>query len=240
MLAEKAITLNVHELAAASSLAEEKGLVLAEAMTIYHMPLYRALASRIEAGEFGALRLAQLSFGSYKPYDMENRFFNLRLAGGALLDIGVYALSCARFFLAENPEEIVSRARLAPSGVDEQAIIVLKNSAEEMAAITLSLHAKQPKRAVFSFDDAYIEICDYPRADRASIIWAADGRREDVAAGETEKALDYEVLAMECAVRGEGNEMRLDYTRGVMEVMTKLREDWGVKYPEEEAAAERA
>ena len=228
VLAEKAITLNARELAAASSLAEEKGLVLAEAMTIYHMPLYRALALRIEAGEFGALRLAQLSFGSYKPYDMENRFFNLRLAGGALLDIGVYALSCARFFLAENPEEIVSVARLAPSGVDE------------MAAITLSLHAKQPKRAVFSFDDAYIEICDYPRADRASIIWAADGRREDVAAGETKKALDYEVLAMERAVRGEGNEMRFDYTRGVMEIMTKLREAWGVKYPEEEAAAERA
>ena len=231
VLAEKAITLNAHELATAASLAEEKGLVLAEAMTIYHMPLYRALASRIEAGEFGSLRLAQLSFGSYKPYDMENRFFNLRLAGGALLDIGVYALSCARFFFAENPEEIVSRARLAPSGVDEQAVIVLKNSAEEMAAITLSLHAKQPKRAVFSFDDAYIEICDYP---------AADGRREDVAAGETEKALDYEVLAMERAVRGEGNEMRLDYTRGVMEVMTKLRAAWGVKYPEEEAAAERS
>ena len=240
VLAEKAITLNAHELAAAASLAEEKGLVLAEAMTIYHMPLYRALASRIEAGEFGALRLAQLSFGSYKPYDMENRFFNLRLAGGALLDIGVYALSCARFFLAENPEEIVSRARLAPSGVDEQAVIVLKNSVEEMAAITLSLHAKQPKRAVFSFDGAYIEICDYPRADRASIIWAADGRREDIVAGETEKALDYEVLAMERAVRGEGNEMRFDYTRGVMEIMTKLREAWGVKYPEEEAAAERS
>ena len=209
-------------------------------MTIYHMPLYRALASRIEAGEFGSLRLAQLSFGSYKPYDMENRFFNLRLAGGALLDIGVYALSCARFFLAENPEEIVSRARLAPSGVDEQAVIVLKNSVEEMAAITLSLHAKQPKRAVFSFDDAYIEICDYPRADRASIIWAADGRREDIVAGETEKALDYEVLAMERAVCGEGNEMRFDYTRGVMEIMTKLRAAWGVKYPEEEAAAERS
>ena len=117
---------------------------------------------------------------------------------------------------------------------------MLKNSVEEMAAITLSLHAKQPKRAVFSFDGAYIEICDYPRADRASIIWAADGRREDIVAGETEKALDYEVLAMERAVRGEGNEMRLDYTRGVMEIMTKLREAWGVKYPEEEAAAERA
>ena len=72
-------------------LAEENQLILAEAMTIYHMPLYKELHDRIASGSLGELKMAQMNFGSYKEYDMTNRFFNPSLAGGALLDIGVYA-----------------------------------------------------------------------------------------------------------------------------------------------------
>ena len=69
-------------------------------MTIYHMPIYRALKERIQSGTLGELRLIQVNFGSYKEYDMSNRFFNRNLAGGAMLDIGVYALSFVRWFMS--------------------------------------------------------------------------------------------------------------------------------------------
>ncbi len=68
-------------------------------MTIYHMPIYKKLDEIIKSGNLGELRLIQMNFGSYKPYDMNNRFFNRNLAGGAMLDIGVYALSIVRFFM---------------------------------------------------------------------------------------------------------------------------------------------
>ena len=58
----------------------------------------------MDAGKFGELRVIQMNFGSYKEYDMKNRFFNRNLAGGALLDIGVYALSFVRMFLNSCPE----------------------------------------------------------------------------------------------------------------------------------------
>ena len=58
--------------------------------------------------------------GSYKEYDMNNRFFNINLAGGALLDIGVYALSLMRSFMAETPDQVMSQVRFAPTGTDEQ------------------------------------------------------------------------------------------------------------------------
>ena len=55
-------------------------------------PLYRELKRRANSGEFGHLNLAQVNFGSYKEYgDLTNRFYNPKLAGGAMLDIGVYA-----------------------------------------------------------------------------------------------------------------------------------------------------
>lgn len=89
---------------------------------------------------------------------MSNRFFNRNLAGGAMLDIGVYALSFIRWFMSSTPTEILSQVKFAPTGVDEQASILLKNSEEEMATVILSLHAKQPKRGTISYDKGYIEI----------------------------------------------------------------------------------
>ena len=164
VLCEKSITLNSDELAQAIAAAESGHAILAEAM-IYHMPLYKKLHEIAVSGELGPLRMIQMNFGSYKEYDMANRFFNRNLAGGAMLDIGVYALSFVRWFMSSAPDQILSQVKLAPTGVDEQATILLSNQEQEMATITLSLHAKQPKRGLVIFEKGYIEV-----ANRKGII----------------------------------------------------------------------
>ena len=234
VLCEKSITLNSEELAEAIQLAEENHVKLAEAMTIFHMPIYRKLSEIVESGKLGPLKVIQMNFGSYKEYDMTNRFFNRNLAGGALLDIGVYALSFVRWFMTSQPTEMVSQVKLAPTGVDEQAGILLTNAEGEMATVTLSLHAKQPKRGTIAYDKGYIELYEYPRGQKAVITYTEDGSQEIIKAGETAKALQYEVLDMEAAVAGENDYTYLNYSRDVMELMTQLRKDWGLTYPEEE------
>ena len=234
VLCEKSITLNLEELERAVKLAEKNHLILAEAMTIYHMPIYSELHRRIENGEFGGLRLIQMNFGSYKEYDMNNRYFNRNLAGGALLDIGVYALSFVRYFMSSKPNQILTQVKFAPTGVDEQASILLKNKEEEMATVILSMHAKQPKRGTISFDKAYIEIFEYPRGDEAIVTYTEDGHKEVVSFGNRNKALEYEIEDMEEAISKESNNMHLDYTIDVMDIMTSIRKDWGMTYPEEE------
>lgn len=233
VLCEKSITLNAGELKQAVALAKAHGRVLAEAMTIYHMPLYKKLREIADQGTLGPLRMVQLNFGSYKEYDMSNRFFNPSLAGGALLDIGVYALSFARWFMSEAPGQVASQVKLAPSGVDEQAGILLMNGAGEMATIALTLHAKQPKRGTVAFDKGYIEIYEYPRADRAVITYTEDKHQEVLELGSTADALRYEIRDMENTVAGTADEMHLDYTRDVMGIMTEVRKAWGLSYPEE-------
>ncbi len=233
VLCEKSITLNSDELNQARSSAEEHHVILAEAMTIYHMPLYKELHKRMENGAWGRLKMIQMNFGSYKEYDMNSRFFHPGLAGGALLDIGVYALSFIRWFFSESPDQITSQVKFAPSGVDEQAGILLMNPSGEMAAATLSLHAKQPKRGMIAFEKAYIEIYEYPRAEKAVVTYTEDNRREIITCGTEDDALRYEIRDMEQAVSGTGNEMHLDYTLDVMSVMTQLRRTWGLSYPEE-------
>lgn len=234
VICEKSITLNQAELTEAISLAAEHHVILAEAMTIYHMPLYKKLHQLLSQDLLGPLRMIQMNFGSYKEYDMTNRFFNRNLAGGALLDIGVYAISFTRWFMKETPTRILSQVKLAPTGVDEQAGILLMNDSQEMAALTLSLHAKQPKRGTIAFDKGYIEIFEYPRADKAVITYTEDGRTEEITEGNTQDALRYEILDMERAVSGEADIMHLDYTSDVMHIMTEIRKQWGLTYPEEE------
>lgn len=233
VLCEKAITLNSGELNKAVALANEKNLILAEAMTIYNMPLYNELEKIINSGALGEFRLAQVNFGSFKEYDMTNRFFNMGLAGGALLDIGVYALSLVRMFMETENADIQSQVRFAETGADEQSSIIIKNDKEQMASVTLSLHAKQPKRATICYDNAYIEIFEYPRADKAVITYTNDGHTEEITAGKLEDALCYEIGNMEKSILNGKNTMRLQYTIDVMNVMTRLRNDWNMKYPEE-------
>mgnify|MGYP002672937476 FL=1 len=234
LLVEKSITLNSEELDEMIALAREKHLILAEAMTIWHMPIYKKLWEIVESGELGKVQMITVNFGSFKEYDMKNRFFNMDLAGGALLDIGVYALSIVRSFMTEKPADIVSQWKPSPAGSDEQAAILLKNKDGQMATVALSLHSKQPKRAMISCEKGYIEIMEYPRADRAEIVDASTGEKKEISCGKTEDALFYEMTDMERAVEsGDETEMYLNYTKDVMDIMTGLRREWGLKYPEE-------
>lgn len=235
ILVEKSITLNSRELDEMIALAAEKKLILAEAMTIWHMPIYKKLWEIVQSGQLGKVQIITMNFGSFKEYDMSNRFFNMNLAGGAMLDIGVYALSIVRSFMEEKPEDIVSQWKASPTGSDEQATILLKNKQEQMATVALSMHSKQPKRAMISCEKGYIEIMEYPRADKAVIVDAESGERTEIESGETANALYYEMMDMEQAVRsGDASNMQLQYSKDVMDIMTKLRKDWGMKYPGEQ------
>ena len=235
LLVEKSITLNSDELEEMIAIAEEKNLIVAEAMTIWHMPLYKKLWEIVESGKIGKVQMITMNFGSYKEYNMNNRFFNRNLAGGAMLDIGVYALSIVRSFMSSMPDQIVSQWLPAPTGVDEQAAILLKNPDGQMATVALSLHSKQPKRAMISCEKAYIEIMEYPRAQEAVIVDAETGEKTVITAGETARALEYEMRDMEAAIlEGKVGVMRLSDSRDVMKIMTQLRREWGMTYPEEE------
>ena len=165
---------------------------------------------------------------------MNNRFFNPDLAGGAMLDIGVYALSFIRWFMDSKPDQLLSQVKSAPTGVDEQAGLLLMNKEGQMATVMLSLHSKQPKRGMISCEKGYIEIMEYPRAWEARITYVETGDVDVIRAGENADALAYELEDMETAIlTGNTTIMKLRESSDVMDIMTKLRSDWGLFYPEE-------
>lgn len=233
VLVEKSITLNSEELKEATVLAKEKQVVIGEAMTIYHMPLYKQLKEILDSGKLGKVNLITMNFGSFKEYDMKSRIFSKDLAGGAMLDIGVYALSFVRWFLDSKPDQLLSQMKQAPTGVDEQAGLLLTNPQGQMATVMLSLHSKQPKRGMVSCEKGYIEIMEYPRACEAKITYTDTGETKVLEAGERTDALFYEFKDMEESIQGRMDKMHLNYSTDVMEIMTQFRKIWGIVYPEE-------
>jgi predicted dehydrogenase len=225
VLCEKAITMDEAELAEVMKTAEQNGLILAEAMTIFNMPLYQSLRSLIDSGKLGKLKMIQAPFGSYKEPDPTNRFFNPELAGGALLDIGTYAVSFARFFMTSQPEVIASNMLPFETGVDEQSVTILRNTENEMASVTLTFQAKMPKVGIAAFENGYITITDYPRADKAEIIYT-DGTKEMIESGSSQEALNYEAANIVKMIEGELPNRSLFLTKDVITILDKMHQLW--------------
>ena len=230
VLCEKVITVNGAQLTEVKTLAEEKGLYLSEAMTIYNMPLYKKLTEWISSNDLGPLKMIQASFGSFKEEDPSLYFFNKDLAGGALFDIGTYALSFVRQFLTSKPTEVKTMGNLHQSGVDETSAIIMRNAENEMATVSLTFRAKMPKQGVVAFEKGFLTITDYPRASEARFT-SNEGQEQVIQAGDSKQALNYEIANFTQMILNKEQNHTLEKTVDVLEIMDEVRKEWGLSYP---------
>lgn len=229
VLCEKAITMNQAELNEVLKLADEKDLIVAEAMTIYHMPIFQEMKQRIDAQEFGDLKLATAYFGSLKEADPQNRFFNPDLGGGALLDIGVYALSFVQYFLDADPVKLKTLVQLYETGVDEMSTISYTTEEETLGNVTLSFRGRLPKQGVVVCEKAYITFMDYPRTSQA-IITYPDGATEVVSAGKETEALRYEMENISQMIQDGTDRSNLHNTIQVNKLMDQVAQKWEMNW----------
>lgn len=228
---EKAITINDTQLLECVEIAKQNNLVIMDGVTLFHMPLYAKIKQMIQSGIIGDIKMIQVNFGSCKEYDVNNRFFSKELAGGALLDIGVYAVSFARYFMKSHPSDILTTVSLFETGVDESSAIILKNKENEIANISLTMRAKQPKRGLIAGELGFIEVEDFPRANTATITYTNSGKKEEITVGDTALALEYEIEAMESYVSTLGGKDNLNNIIDVTKILTDIRKQWNLKYP---------
>ncbi len=222
VLCEKAIWGNFGEMKTAYLIAEEKGLLLCEAMTIYHMPIFKEIKNMIASGKLGKIKFVEAELGSLKEDDPRNRFFNPDLGGGAMLDIGTYGLSFVTYFLSGELTDLTHLMGRYPTGVDEMWSISMKTSAQEIGSVNLTFRAKLPKRGIIAGEKAYITVMNYVRADKATLVYP-DGSEELLEIGETSKALQYEIQDIERALSTDDfSSAFMDCTMKVVELMDRL------------------
>ena len=158
VLCEKAMVLTEADAREAFALAKEKGLFLMEAMWSRFLPQYQTARRWIEEGRIGAIQAAACSVGFRANQDPEGRILNPKLAGGALYDIGVYAIEPLTYLIGEPVEDVVGVWRPHPvTGVDERVTLILRFPSCD-AAIQATLAANPKEYYYITGDRGFIEL----------------------------------------------------------------------------------
>lgn len=118
VLCEKPIGVNTHELKEMMDLAKAKNLFLMEAMWTYFLPTIKKTQEWINQGAIGKVQHIKADFGFKAPYDPDKRLFNPELAGGSLLDVGIYPLAFSLLFAQSQVKSIQADAVFSSTGVD--------------------------------------------------------------------------------------------------------------------------
>ncbi|WP_348786595.1 Gfo/Idh/MocA family oxidoreductase [Leifsonia sp. NPDC080035] len=154
--------------------ARGAGVFAMEAMWTRYLPQTDIVRQLLDDGELGEIALVTADFGGRAPFDPAGRLWDPALAGGALLDLGVYTVSWASFALGA-PESVVAAGSLAPTGVDEQASLLLTSPGGAQALLNTTLRAGTPSLGTICGSNGRIET-DSP-------FWGPSGLRLHTADG---------------------------------------------------------
>ena len=235
VLCEKAFTVNERQAAEIFALAERKGLLVTEAIWPRYIPMRRTLDQVLESGVIGTphMMTANLSY----VIDGVERIRRPELAGGALLDIGVYTLNFASMVFGDDVEEICGHAVLGETGVDMQHSITLIYRDGRMAVLNSSAQSLSDRRAVIYGDKGYIEVENVNYCEGIKVY---DLQRRVIASylppEDQINGYEYEVRACIEAIAGgrtECPQMPHEETLRMMRWMDGLRRQWGIVYPME-------
>ncbi len=233
VLLEKPFTMTAAEADKLIALAHERNLFLMEAMWVRFCPLFRHLKAEISKGLIGKLRMIQSSYGTRFPWQPGHRSLNPDLAGGALLDIGVYPISLASFFFGEPPRDIVSKAHLGETGVDEQSAIILEYSQGKLALLSSAVRTGTCHDSFLYGTDGYIRIHG-PWWQITDATLDRNGQETAIHIPKEGSGYNYEAVeAMDCIrlAKIESELMPLDETLQIMLTMDRIRSQWGLRYP---------
>ena len=156
VLCEKPFTTNAEEANTVIQLAREKSLFCMEAMWMRFIPLMREVKRLVKEGEIGEVCILRADLGFPIAFDENSRCFNPSLAGGSLLDLGIYPISLA-FYLLGSPTDVSSYTTIGRTGVDEQATIILRYP-QHLAALSCSYRTKASNEAVIAGTRARIHV----------------------------------------------------------------------------------
>ena len=126
VLCEKPLTVNAVEARELIDLAHAKKVFLLEALWTRFLPVYAPIRHWLDEGLIGEVRLMVGTFGFMAPAQESDRWQNPELAGGTLLDMGVYPISVSQWVMAQQPSSFASMARLSKTGVDEMTAVLLQ------------------------------------------------------------------------------------------------------------------
>ncbi len=234
VLCEKAFAMNAKQAREVMAYAKAQGLFVAEAIWPRYMPSRKMINDVIESGVVGKVNTLTANL-SYVIHEVP-RIYRPELAGGALLDIGVYGINFALMHFGTDIERVESSVQMTPTGVDGMETITIFYKDGRMAVLTHSIYARSDRKGIIHGDKGYIVVENINNPQSVSVF---DTEDQLIAHYEVPEQINgYEYEFAECARalkegRTESWSMPLEDSVFVMEFMDSLRKQWGMIYPQE-------
>ena len=234
VLCEKAFTLNAAQAAEIKMLAEKYKVYVAEAIWTRYQPSRNMINDMIDSDIIGKVTTltANLSYAMHQ----KERIYNPELAGGALLDIGVYGINFAMMHFGERIVRMESSVQMMETGVDGMETITMFFEDGRMAVLTHSAYGRSDRKGIFYGDQGYMIVENINNPQSIAVYDMGDNLIKFVAVPEQITGYEYQFAeAAECIAKGclESRSMPLDDSIKVMRVMDALRRQWGMVYPQE-------
>jgi predicted dehydrogenase len=237
VLIEKALARNSSEVEDIFTAAQQKRVFAMEAMWTRHLPHMAEVRRRVADGAIGEIVTLAADHGQALDLPNDHRLKNPELAGGALLDLGVYPVAFAVDLLGA-PVEVKALGRLTDTGVDGHVSLVLDYGEKTLAVLDTTLWTKTPTTAVISGSEGSIEIDGDFYAPNVVRLRKSDRTRTVVEewGGPIDNGFQFEAAEVaRCVADGEQESQRMTWasSRAVIGVLDEARRQVGVRYPGE-------
>ena len=235
VLCEKAFTMNADQARKIKEYAAERGLFAAEAIWPRYMPSRKIIDDVIASGVIGKVNTLTANL-SYVIHEVP-RIYRPDLAGGALLDIGVYGINFALMHFGTDIERVESSVQMTSTGVDAMETITIFYKDGRMAVLTHSIYARSDRKGIIHGDKGYMVVENINNPQSVSVFDLED---KLIAYYDVPRQINgYEYQFAECAKalaegRTESWSMPLADSVYMMEFMDNLRKQWGMVYPQEQ------
>ncbi len=238
LLVEKAFTVNASQAREMVDLARQNNCFMMEAIWTRFLPSIGQVKELVASGRIGQLRHLSLTFGGFVPEHFRTRLITPELAGGVTLDMGIYPISFICHVLEELPSEIKSMARFGDTGVDELATYQFRFPSGRTAVVSTSHNLLMKTEAMLYGTLGYIDFPRFQQGQEFSLaIHNGSNQVQEVESFVVENhpnGFIYQVAEVVRCLRAgklESNIIPLDESVAIMEVMDRMRAEWGFKYP---------
>ena len=236
VLCEKPFTVSADGAQQILAAARKAGVFAMEAMWTRFLPAMQQARAWIDDGRIGDVRMVDASFAFRGPWEPEGRLLNPKLAGGSLLDVGVYVVSFAYWVTGRNPVSVLSQAHIGETGVDEQATILFRYEDGALARLACGIRTNTQHRAAVYGTEGWIEFPTSFWNGTTAVLHVGD---EEQRFERPHMANGYEYEAIEvsrCLAEGkvESEIMPLDETLRIMRTLDVIRGQWNLVYPFED------
>lgn len=232
VLCEKPFTVKSSQAAELIAFAKEQNLFLMEALWTRFLPIYNVVKSWMSEGLIGEIKLLNATMGFNFPFDVKDRIYNHELAGGALLDLGVYPIAISQWITEQNPSSFSAHSTIGKTNVDIMTLATLEYENDIYSQISCNVITKNKNEFIIYGNKGYIIIHDmFWAATKASLV------RENKIITELRPfkttGFEYqieEVTKCLSAEKIESSIMPLKDTLNNIKLMDAIRNEIGLKY----------